>query len=133
MKSCGQNGLDIRNQLVKKVYENGLGEKVRVNEPVTAEERASLTGERLLNVIKYAPRTYTESSTFEDLYKLPLVTRIQQARKLGEALDSRGWKNKQVKSQEHIVNKINLWLNNSSKFRFWLKKHAKHVFNVHMC
>ena len=31
MKSCGQNGLDIRNELVKKVYENGLGEKVRVN------------------------------------------------------------------------------------------------------
>jgi len=76
--------------------ERVVGEKVRVNEPVTAEERASLTGERLLNVIKYDPRTYTESSTFEDLYKLPLVTRIQQARKLGEALDSRGWKNKQV-------------------------------------
>ena len=55
-----------------------------------------LRAKRLLNVIKYDPRTYTESSTFEDLYKLPLVTRIQQARKLGEALDSRGWKNKQV-------------------------------------
>jgi hypothetical protein len=75
--------------------ERVVGEKVKVNEPITAEERASLTGERLLNVIKYDPRTYTETSTFEDLYKLPLVTRIQQARKLGEALDSRGWKNKQ--------------------------------------
>ena len=31
MKSCGQNGLEIRNQLVKKVHENDLGEKVRVN------------------------------------------------------------------------------------------------------
>ena len=31
MKSCGEEGLRIRTTLVQEVYENGLGEEVRVN------------------------------------------------------------------------------------------------------
>ena len=76
-----------------------VGEKVRTNQPVSAEERASLTGERLINVIKYNPRTYTESSTFEDLYDVPLQTRIRDAVQLAQHLDSQGWKNKAINSK----------------------------------
>ncbi len=76
-----------------------IGEKVRTNQPVSAEERASLTGERLINVIKYNPRTYTESSTFEDLYDVPLQTRIRDAVQLAQHLDSQGWKNKAINSK----------------------------------
>ena len=76
-----------------------VGEKVRTNQPVSAEERASLTGERLINVIKYNPRTYTESSTFEDLYDVPLQTRVRDAVQLAQHLDSQGWKNKAINSK----------------------------------
>tara|TARA_R110000744_G_scaffold117411_5_gene219550 strand:- start:9892 stop:17496 length:7605 start_codon:yes stop_codon:yes gene_type:complete len=76
-----------------------VGEKISRKEPITAEERASLSGDRLINVIKYNPRTYTESSTFEDLYNVPLQSRIRDALELGQHLDSRGWKNKNIKSK----------------------------------
>ena len=60
-----------------------VGEKLELTNQSARKKELVLTGERLINVIKYDPRTYTESSTFEDLYNVPLQTRIRDAVQLG--------------------------------------------------
>lgn len=97
------------------VVKQQIGEKISRKEPLTAEERASLTGDKLIPAIKYNPLFYTESSTFEDLYDKPVEQRIRAVLELASKLDANSiWKLKDVakikeevkKQEQTLINKI---------------------------
>jgi len=71
-----------------------IGEKISKNEPLSAQEKASLSGDRIIPATKYNPSTYTEGMTFEDLYDKPVEIRIRIAIELAGKLDKDGWKRK---------------------------------------
>jgi len=73
-----------------------IGEKVITNEPLTAQEKASLSGDRLIAATKYDPSTYTEEMTFEDLYNKPVEVRMRIIEELAEKLDAKGWKRSKI-------------------------------------
>ena len=68
-----------------------------VQRPLTAEESASLTGDKLVPHMKYNPILMKEEMSFEDLYKLPINERMRMASELAGLLDHRGWKSKEIK------------------------------------
>jgi hypothetical protein len=73
-----------------------IGEKISKNEPLTAQEKASLSGDRLIPATKYDPSTYTEEMSFEDLYNKPVEVRMRIVLELAGKLDKDGWKRKQI-------------------------------------
>ena len=73
-----------------------IGEKISKNEPLTAQEKASLSGDRLIPATKYDPSTYTEGMSFEDLYDKPVEVRMRIVLELASKLDKDGWKRKQI-------------------------------------
>jgi hypothetical protein len=73
-----------------------IGEKITKNEPLTAQEKASLSGDRLIPATKYDPSTYTEEMSFEDLYNKPVEVRMRIVLELAGKLDKDGWKRKQI-------------------------------------
>jgi hypothetical protein len=73
-----------------------IGEKISKNEPLTAQEKASLSGDRLIPATKYDPSTYTEGMSFEDLYDKPVEVRMRIVLELAGKLDKDGWKRKQI-------------------------------------
>jgi len=73
-----------------------IGEKITKNEPLTAQEKASLSGDRLIPATKYDPSTYTEEMSFENLYDKPVEVRMRIVLELASKLDRDGWKRKQI-------------------------------------
>ena len=73
-----------------------IGEKITKNEPLTAQEKASLSGDRLIPATKYDPSTYTEEMSFENLYDKPVEVRMRIVLELASKLDKDGWKRKQI-------------------------------------
>ena len=73
-----------------------IGEKITKNEPLTAQEKASLSGDRLIPATKYDPSTYTEEMSFENLYDKPIEVRMRIVLELASKLDRDGWKRKQI-------------------------------------
>jgi hypothetical protein len=75
-----------------------LGEEISsVQRPLTAEESASLTGDKLIPNMRYNPILMKEQMSFEDLYELPIGERMRMAWVLVGQLDYRGWKSKEIK------------------------------------
>jgi len=75
-----------------------LGEEITsVKRPLTAEEVASLTGDKLITVMQYHPALLKETVRFEDLYKIPIGERMRMVWALVGLLDYRGWKSKDIK------------------------------------
>ena len=79
-----------------------IGEKETITEPLTAQQKASLTGDKLIPIMQYHPALLTETITFEDLYVIPVNTRIRMILELAGALDSRGWKHRGLKNYPFI-------------------------------
>jgi len=77
-----------------------IGEKISKNEPLTAQEKASLSGDRLIPATKYDPSTYTEGMTFEDLYDKPVEIRMRIVLELANKLDKDGWKRKEINNPQ---------------------------------
>ena len=75
-----------------------IGEEiVSVTKPLTAEQVASLTGDKLVPNMRYDPVLMQEQMSFEDLYKHPIHERMRMVWVLAGQLDHRGWKSKTVK------------------------------------
>jgi hypothetical protein len=79
-----------------------IGEKETITEPLTAQQKASLTGDKLIPIMQYHPALLKETVTFEDLYVIPVNTRMRMILELAAALDSRGWKRKDLKNYPFI-------------------------------
>jgi hypothetical protein len=75
-----------------------VGEKETITEPLTAQQKASLTGDKLIPIMQYHPALLKETITFEDLYVIPVNTRMRMILELADALDSGGWKRKGLKN-----------------------------------
>jgi len=97
-----------------------IGEKETITEPLTAQQKASLTGDKLIPIMQYHPALLKETVTFEDLYVIPVNTRMRMILELAAALDSRGWKRKGLKNYP-FINSLRAALQakvNSARFEF---------------
>ena len=79
-----------------------VGERETITEPLTANQKASLTGDKLIPIMQYHPALLKETVTFEDLYIIPASQRMRMILKLADALDSTGWKRKGLKRYPYI-------------------------------
>mgnify|MGYP003146273658 CR=1 FL=1 len=71
-----------------------VGERITTTEPLTASQKASITGDKLISIMKYNPMLVMEGATFEDLYNVPANERMRMILQLADALDSTGVKRK---------------------------------------
>ena len=88
-----------------------VGEKEIVTTPLTAAQKASLTGDKLIPIMRYHSAMFKEELRFEDLHDIPANERMRMILQLADALDSTGVKRKYFEQwnevREEIQNKIN--------------------------
>ena len=71
-----------------------VGEKETVTVPLTPAQKASLTGDKLIPIMRYHSAMFKEELSFEDLYNVPANERMRMILQLADALDSTGVKRK---------------------------------------
>jgi hypothetical protein len=79
-----------------------VGETVRTTEPLTAAQKASITGDKIVPVMRYHPLLLKEEFTFEDLYEIPSNERMRMVLQLADALDSTGIKRKYLQQYKEL-------------------------------
>ena len=79
-----------------------VGETVRTVAPLTAAQKASLTGDKLVPVMRYHPLLLKEEFTFEDLYTIPADERMRMILQLADVLDSTGVKRKYLQQYKEL-------------------------------
>ena len=79
-----------------------VGETVRTTAPLTAAQKASITGDKIVPVMRYHPLLLKEEFTFEDLYEIPSNERMRMVLQLADALDSTGIKRKYLQQYKEL-------------------------------
>ena len=79
-----------------------VGERITTREPLTPAQKASMTGDKLIPIMKYNPILLQESVTFEDLYTIPANERMRMILQLADALDSTGIKRKFLQQYKEL-------------------------------
>ena len=88
-----------------------IGEKETVTTPLTPAQKASLSGDKLIPIMRYHSAMFKEELSFEDLYNVPANERMRMVLQLADALDSTGVKRKYFaqwdEAKKEIQGKVN--------------------------
>jgi hypothetical protein len=88
-----------------------VGEKETVTVPLTPAQKASLTGDKLIPIMRYHSALFKEELSFEDLYNVPANERMRMVLQLADALDSTGVKRKYFAQWDEVRKAIQQKIN----------------------